>query len=182
MKIYTRTGDSGQTSLGDGRRVGKDSAQMEFQGTLDELSALLGMARAEALPAALDAVVRRVQADLFVLGVEVLGARAGRPNELGLADRHVEQLEIDIDQFDAQLPRLTTFILSGGTPAAAVLHLARTVCRRAERRLVALIGPDPSAPVPVSLAYLNRLSDLLFVLARSANQAAGVAETTWESS
>jgi len=179
MKIYTRAGDAGQTGLGDGRRVNKDAAEMEFCGTLDELNSLLGMARAEPLPEAIDAVLRRVQSELFVLGAEVTGAASACRETSALTDQDVRQLEADIDHFDAGLPRLDTFVLPGGSSSGAVLHLARAVCRRAERRLVSLLRPDAKTAAPTALAYLNRLSDLLFVLARSANAASGVEEPTW---
>ncbi len=179
MKIYTRTGDQGQTDLHSGRRVAKDALQMEVCGTLDELNSLLGVTRAETLPDAIDAVLHRVQSELFTLGAELSGADHKRRDASALSDENVLRLEADIDRFDADLRPLAAFILPGGTRAAAVLHLARAVSRRAERRLVSLLEKESEAVRPVALAYLNRLSDLLFVLARAANARAGADEQTW---
>ncbi|MBN1588063.1 MAG: cob(I)yrinic acid a,c-diamide adenosyltransferase [Pirellulales bacterium] len=173
MKIYTRTGDQGETGLADGRRVAKDAARMETCGTLDELNSLVGVARAERPSGPVDDVLRRIQQELFVLGTEVAGVDVERRKVDCLSDEHIQRLEADIDRFDAKLPRLETFILPGGSPTAAALHLARTVCRRAERRLVSQIRQESEAVQPTALAYLNRLSDLLFVLARTANAQPG---------
>jgi cob(I)alamin adenosyltransferase len=182
MNIYTRTGDDGQTDTGKGRRAAKDSAEMELVGTLDELNSLVGMARAERLPESLDAILGQVQSDLLVLGSEFIGAMPSRP-EAAITKEKVGRLEAHIDHLDAELPRLRGFILPGGSRAGATLHVARAVCRRAERRLVTLMSQTPAitqpAACPVALAYLNRLSDLLFVLARATNAGAGVAESTW---
>jgi cob(I)alamin adenosyltransferase len=170
MTIYSRTGDDGQTALSDGRRVTKDDARMEFTGTLDELNSRLGVARAAKPSTTLDAILNRLQTELFLLGAEAAGAPPGRqPAPRSLSQEHVRQLEADIDRLDADLPKLRAFILPGGSPAAAALHLARAVCRRTERRLVTLLRQEPRAVGPVGLAYLNRLSDLLFVLARTAD-------------
>jgi len=178
MKIYTRTGDTGQTDLAGGRRVAKDAAEMEFIGTLDELNSLLGMGRAERLPEPLDAVLHRIQAELFVLGAEAIGT-GPRQESSTLTDQDVRRLETDGDRLDAGLPPLATFVLPGGSTAGAVLHLARSVCRRAERRLVTLLGQRADAVCPAGLAYLNRLSDLLFVLARAANTHSGIEEAAY---
>ncbi|NLE36836.1 MAG: cob(I)yrinic acid a,c-diamide adenosyltransferase, partial [Pirellulaceae bacterium] len=170
--------------LPDGRRVAKDCPRMELSGTLDELNSLLGMARAY-LPKqgddAIDGVLGRVQSELFRLGAEVAGVKADRAANGFLADDDVARLEQDIDRFEAGLPRLTSFVLPGGSPAAGALHLARAVCRRAERRLIGLLRVEPDAVRPIVLAYLNRLSDSLFVLSRAANAQAGVGETDWRS-
>jgi cob(I)alamin adenosyltransferase len=137
------------------------------------------MVRAERLPEPLDAVLNQVQSDLFLLDAEFVGATHARREVSPLADKNVRQLEAHIDRFDAGLPRLRNFVLPGGARAGAFLHLARAVCRRAERRLVTLLCQDPATARPVALAYLNRLSDLLFVLARAANAESGIDEPTW---
>lgn len=179
MKIYTRTGDLGETGLLAGPRVGKDIARIETYGTVDELNAAIGVVRAEDLPASIDRLLDRVQHELFEVGAELAtpdpvsrGLRTiGRPQ--------IAALEAEIDSYEARLAPLKAFILPGGTRAAAALHLARTICRRAERRLVTLIreaGPEISLDL---LAYLNRLSDLLFVLARAANADAGRPDVPW---
>lgn len=184
MKIYTRAGDAGDTALYGGARVPKDALRVEAYGTLDELNAALGVAQA-ALPASheeLREVLSACQADLFELGAEL----ATPPDRLGdkLAQKlhradaaQVEGLEAIIDRYEAQLAPLHTFILPGGAPTAATLHLARTVTRRAERRVVALARDEPVNPEVIR--YLNRLSDLLFVLARTANRLSGVQDVPW---
>ncbi|HBO45988.1 MAG TPA: cob(I)yrinic acid a,c-diamide adenosyltransferase [Planctomycetaceae bacterium] len=183
MNIYTRTGDHGETGLSDGRRVAKDCPRMELSGVLDELNSLLGMARAflpkEGDDETIDGVLGRVQSELFLLGAEVAGFPAVDPSNGLLTDDNVTRLEQDIDRCEASLRRLTSFVVPGGSPAAAALHLARAVCRRAERRLVGLLRVEPDAVRPVGLAYLNRLSDLLFVVSRVANARTGVGETDW---
>jgi cob(I)alamin adenosyltransferase len=173
MKIYTRTGDSGETGLFRGGRVLKDAARIEAYGTVDELNATLGVVRADGLPEDLDAVLGRIQNELFVVGAELARPKPSPGTDPVVDHAGVTRLEQDIDRLEAGLEPLGQFILPGGTPAAAGLHLARTVCRRAERRVVALTrqsGEEVSAQV---LTYLNRLGDLLFVLARAANAAAG---------
>jgi cob(I)alamin adenosyltransferase len=180
MKIYTKTGDTGQTSLYGGQRVDKDDQRVEAYGTVDETNACLGLARAHGLPAAFDPVVERLQAELFVFGAELAcapGAEARLRLPL-LGDAHVAALEQDIDRHEAPLAPLKNFVLPAGTPAAAALHLARTVCRRAERLVVVAAKTSPLWPVLVQ--YLNRLSDLLFVLARAANHDAGVPDEPWQ--
>jgi len=185
MKIYTKTGDRGETGLFGGGRVPKDHVRVDAYGEVDELNSTLGLAVLElerAGEAELAAGLRRVQADLFTIGA-VLATPAledgGRESSYipALDPARVGELERWIDAADAELEPLRSFILPGGSPAAAVLHLARTVCRRAERRVVALareatIGEE-------HLVYLNRLSDLLFTLARLANRRAGVADVPW---
>jgi len=178
MKIYTRKGDSGKTGLLGGSRVAKDAVLVEAYGTVDELNAALGVVRAETLPEPLDRLVERLQHELFQLGAELASAdSSGRPVEM-IQPKHVEALEAEIDRQQKSLSELRQFILPGGTRAAAALHLARTVCRRAERRLVTAMEPEQTTPA--SLAYLNRLGDLLFVLARAANAAGGRADVPWQ--
>ncbi len=178
MKIYTRTGDTGVTSLFDGTRVGKDDARVDAYGEVDELNAWLGLARASGLDADLDAELVHLQRDLFALGAQLADPAdkiADRVVKASLGDDDVARLERLIDRLEADLAPLRRFILAGGTPAGAALHVARTVCRRAERRIVALQPPAD----PILLRYVNRLSDLLFVLARAVNRRGGAAETEW---
>ena len=178
MKIYTRTGDSGETSLFDGTRVMKSDARVDAYGEVDELNAWLGFARALALDSDLDAALDAIQRDLFAVGAQLADPAdriAARVTKATVGDADVARLEQLIDRLEAELSPLRRFILAGGTQAGAVLHLARTVCRRAERRIVAL---DPPAD-PVLIRYVNRLADLLFVLARAANHRAQVKEAEW---
>lgn len=178
MKLYTRTGDAGETSLFDGTRVRKDDGRVDAYGEVDELNAWLGLARASRLDDDLDAELVRLQRDLFALGARLADPAdkiADRVTKTALGDDEVARLEQVIDRLNADLPPLRRFILAGGSPAGAALHVARTVCRRAERRIVALQPPID----PVLVRYVNRLSDLLFVLARAVNHRAGVAETEW---
>ena len=168
MKIYTRTGDHGQTSLFGGTRVAKHDARIEAYGTVDELNSFLGAVTGiEELPA--------IQSDLFEIGAHL--ASPGTSRFPGVDAARIEALEQAIDAMERELTPLTTFILPGGSPAAAQLHIARTVCRRAERRVVAL--EDDSPATQSTIAYLNRLSDYLFVAARFANHLAGVADVPW---
>jgi cob(I)alamin adenosyltransferase len=178
VKLYTRTGDAGETSYFDGTRVRKDDARLDAYGEIDELNAWIGLVRASRLDGDLDEALARIQRDLFALGAQLAdpGEKlAARVTKAVIADADVERLESLIDALDAQVPPLRRFILSGGTPAGAALHVARTVCRRAERRMVALPPPVDA----VLLRYVNRLSDLLFVAARVVNQRAGAAEEEW---
>ncbi len=186
MKIYTRTGDDGTTGLLGARRVGKDDVRVEAYGTVDELNACLGVAsaagRAGGGPAASDPALlpelERIQARLFQVGAELAATDEAVLQKLSrVADDDVTALEHLIDRLEEGLPPLTQFILPGGTPLAAELHHARTVCRRAERRVVTL--SRHAAIEPRLVRYLNRLADLLFVMARAANARAGVRETTW---
>lgn len=179
MKIYTRTGDDGQTGLFGGPRVPKDAPRIEAYGTVDELNAALGVARCAALPEAIDAVVARVQNELFDLGAELATPDPESRGLRTIGPQHASSLEAAIDEFTAGLPALREFILPGGVPAAAALHQARTVCRRAERRLVSLAASADDAVSRDLIVYLNRLSDLLFVLARAANHAAGREDVVW---
>lgn len=180
MTIYTRTGDSGETGLSGGRRVGKDLPRLEACGTVDELNSLLGLARAEPLPEDVERVLGRLQTDLFEVGAELAKPDADARANRTIGPKHVRTVEADIDRIEATLAPLEHFILPAGTRAAATLHVARAICRRAERRLVAAIRQSDEEISPVLVAYLNRLGDLLFVLARSVNAQAGRAEIVWQ--
>ncbi len=182
MKIYTRTGDKGKTSLFSGRRVLKNHYRVEAYGTLDELNSILG-ATVSFLPAELESIrktIGGIQADLFQAGA-ILASAGKDKGKFG--NKAAVKLEAAIDTLEAKLQPLQTFILPGGHQAAAWAHLARTVCRRAERRIVSLISREPGADQDSNLAnilaYVNRLSDYLFVLARYCNQICGVPEATW---
>jgi cob(I)alamin adenosyltransferase len=178
VKIYTRTGDTGETSLFDGTRTRKDDARVDAYGEVDELNAWLGLARASPIDAALDEELIAIQRDLFALGAQLADPAdklAPRVTKAVIGDDHVVRLEQLIDRLEEQLPPLRRFILAGGTASGAALHVARTVCRRAERRMVGLTPPID----PVLVRYVNRLSDLLFVLARVVNYRGGVPETEW---
>jgi cob(I)alamin adenosyltransferase len=178
VKIYTRTGDAGETSLFDGSRVSKADRRVDAYGDVDELNAWLGLVRANRLDADLDQPLVRIQQDLFALGAQLADPRdriAERVRKASLGDADVERLEQLIDRLESEVPPLRRFILAGGSPAGAALHVARTVCRRAERRMVALT-PTPEA---VLVKYVNRLSDLLFVMARVVNHRAGTPEIEW---
>lgn len=178
MKIYTRTGDDGETSLFAGGRVRKSHLRVETYGTVDELNSWLGAVRAGGLPPQADTWLERVQNELFTLGADLATPMDSSPAWLVRMEGGPSvALEANIDQMDAELEPLRAFILPGGTPAAASLHIARTVCRRAERACVALAEHEPINPVAVQ--YLNRLSDFLFTLARWVNLKAGESETKW---
>ena len=177
MRIYTKTGDSGETGMLGGRRVGKDDPRIAAVGTIDELNATLGVARAAHLPSELDSALGRVQRELFHLGAWLSAAPGDSAATTCIGDDHVADLEKEIDRLDERLPPLTAFILPGGSVAGAHVHLARCVCRRAERCVVAAFGADGVGATGVK--YLNRLSDLLFVGARAVNQADDVPETEW---
>lgn len=178
MKIYTRTGDDGQTGLFAGPRVMKSDPRIEAYGTVDELNALLGATRAETISTDLDAVLARIQHELFVLGAELATPQPEQLRMPLISPTHVAWLEETIDRFEARLQPLRQFILPGGTRAAAALHVARTACRRAERLVVSLQVGGVRVSESI-LKYLNRLSDLLFVLARSANASAGQPDVPW---
>lgn len=180
MKIYTRTGDTGTTALFGGGRVAKAHPLIEAYGTVDEANAALGMARLHtALPPLqpLDEVLARLQRELFVVGADLATPLDARPTVPRVRAAHIEGLEALIDRFEEALPPLKHFVLPGGSPAAAALHVARTVVRRAERRLVE--AGEAVTTNAHALTYLNRLSDLLFVLARWANHAGGIADVPW---
>ena len=187
MKIYTKGGDAGQTSLFDGARVSKAHLRVVSYGDLDELNACVGVARThlgDERLADVDAVLNRVQQDLFALGAVLADPRrdAGAPakhwaSQVAFDDGRAAALEPVIDEWDAELPALSNFGLPGGRPQAAALHVARAVARRAEREVVRLV--EGGAGHPVAITYLNRLSDMLFVAARIANHRLGAAEITW---
>jgi len=176
-RIYTRLGDAGDTHLGDMSRVRKTSPRVEAYGDVDELNSVLGLARLEELPQGYDAWLARIQNDLFDLGADLCVPQDGAGGEpLRVTAEQVARLEGWCDLVNDALEDLKSFVLPGGTRAAAVLHLGRTVCRRAERRVVELA--DAETVNPLALQYLNRLSDLLFILARGAN-AAGGGDVLW---
>jgi cob(I)alamin adenosyltransferase len=175
-KIYTRGGDAGETSLGDGSRVSKLDARIAAFGTVDELNAVVGQVLAGDCPDEIRRVLLRVQNELFDLGAD-LSVPMEHEARLRVTQEQVDHLEDDCDRFNAELPELKSFVLPGGSETAAMLHLARTVCRRAERETLVAAGAD--AVNPRALVYLNRLSDLLFILARAANAADGHEEPLW---
>ena len=181
FKIYTKTGDDGQTGLFGGGRIGKDSARVSAYGDVDELNAFVGVARAAEVMPRIDEVLATIQRDLFAIGALLATPHPEKVREqlekARLTDQRIAQLEQAIDDCEAELEPLKAFIMPGGTPKAAALHVARTVCRRAERAIIRLQHTDT---VPqVVIIYLNRLSDLLFMLARVANRRAGAGEVTW---
>jgi cob(I)alamin adenosyltransferase len=179
LKIYTKTGDNGETGLFGGPRVPKDDIRIEAYGTVDELNAFLGAARIEPLPAEVDAVLVRVQNCLFTIGAELATPNPVRQATSPIGDPAIEELERAIDQMEQSLPPLKEFILPGGGPAAAALHIARSVCRRAERRVVTLWRSPGATVSEAAVRYLNRLSDYLFVAARYCNHTAGLADVPW---
>jgi cob(I)alamin adenosyltransferase len=177
MKIYTRTGDGGATTLFDGTRIAKSDPRVEAYGEVDEANAMVGQVRATGVDKDIDGMLAQVQRDLLALGSRLADPAeriADRVTKIALGPADVARLEGWIDACETELPPLQRFIVPGGTPAAAGLHLARTVCRRAERRMVALGILEVEF-----IAYMNRLSDLLFVLARVVNRRAGTAESEW---
>lgn len=179
MKIYTKTGDKGDTSLFGGQRVPKDALRIEAYGTVDELNSVLGIVRADNGDEAIDAMLSRIQVELFELGADLATPRSASPKQIKRVEpKSSHHLEKSIDQLELQLKPLKAFILPGGSPVAAKLHLARTVCRRAERTVVRLSRNEDIGDAVI--VYLNRLSDLLFVLARYANYVANVPETKWK--
>jgi len=180
-RIYTRTGDDGTTALGNGRRVPKTAARIEAYGTVDELSAQIGAVLACGPSGELVEPLRQIQNDLFHCGAELCMPEADKAVGTGprIEACHVHALETLIERLSANLPPLENFVLPGGAPAAARLHVARTVCRRAEREVLRLREREPVGDDLVR--YLNRLSDVLFVMARFENRARGVDETTWNS-
>jgi cob(I)alamin adenosyltransferase len=180
VKIYTRTGDEGMTGLLGNRRLQKDDVRIETYGTVDELNALLGLARAHGLDRAADELVAQLQNELFVVGSALADVSPTGRFHNAITSEHVARLEAAIDALETELEPLTQFILPGGSLAAAHIHLARTVCRRAERLTVKLWQKPGEYVSKTLIAYLNRLSDLLFVLARTVNRRAGVSETPWK--
>lgn len=180
MKIYTKTGDAGETSLFDGSRVPKDDLRVTAYGEVDELNAAVGLAQAHVTHPDVLPLLTEVERDLFALGGQLANPTFLSPKKVAkseLAEDRVQRLEEAIDALEGDLPRLTRFILPGGSVGGAVLHLARAVCRRAERAVVALHSQE--AVNPVILQYLNRLSDYLFVAARAENRRAGAVEVEW---
>jgi cob(I)alamin adenosyltransferase len=176
MKIYTRTGDSGDTGLFGGKRISKSSARIAAIGAADEANAALGLARSLGLPEELSLLTETLQERLFDLGADLSMPQAAEPR---MTAQRVAELESLIDRYEAGLEPLRNFILPGGSPGAAALHVARGACRRAEREIAALHAEEPLRQ-PL-LAFINRLSDLLFILARAANRCEGVADTIWKS-
>ena len=172
-KIYTRTGDAGTTGLGNGDRVSKNALRIHCLGEIDELNAIIGLMQTESLPADIHAVLTDIQHDLFDLGGEIC-----IPGTVMVTDKQVRFLEQTLDHFNETLSPLQDFLLPGGTRAAAQAHHARTVCRRAERNLIALAEQEAVHDAPRQ--YLNRLSDLLFVLGRTLNQVAGQPDILWQ--
>lgn len=179
MSIYTRTGDAGDTGLFGGGRVGKDDPRVDAYGELDELNATIGLARAAGLEPRLEQLAASLQDQLFTVGA-VLATPADSKASAHIPKvqpQWAEAMERAIDAMDVELPKMTHFILPGGTPGAAALHVARTVCRRAERRVVPLVRAGKIETAVV--VYLNRLSDLLFTMARAANHRAGIEDVKW---
>lgn len=178
MKIYTKKGDQGYTSLFGGANVEKNSLRIHAYGTVDELNSIIGMVLTHSLSDKGKKMLNEIQSQLFVLGADLatLHSKEAKIERIGSGD--IQKLENWIDDLEEDLPALTSFILPGGSPAGATLHMARTVCRRAERNTVALKQNDPISAETV--IYLNRLSDLLFVLARFENRQAGEPETPWQ--
>ncbi len=172
-KIYTRTGDTGTTGLGDGSRVPKDSARIEAIGTVDELNSALGVLLSEGVSADIEDLLTQIQHELFDLGGEL-----SIPGHVAISEQHVTRLESSLDAFNADLPPLKEFILPGGSRAAALAHVARTICRRAQRSVVALGQTEQLPEIPQH--YLNRLSDLLFVLCRVLNRHADQDDVYWQ--
>ena len=183
MKISTRPGDEGTTGLFGGGRVPKTDPRIAAYGTVDEMNAFIGLARSflgdHPEAQRLDDVLGALQNDLFVLGADLATPTGARARTMRITEQHVVDLERSIDELEADLPQLKQFILPGGTPAASVLHVARTVCRRAERLVLA--AADTADVSPGTAVYLNRLSDYLFVLGRWTNYSAGEAERPWNS-
>ncbi len=185
-RIYTRTGDAGETALGTGERVSKASARIEAYGTVDETNATIGLARLYTVAGPLlplDAMLAKIQNELFDLGADLcVPDRGTKPDyePLRVTPEQASRLERDIDILNAELAPLRSFVLPGGHPAAAFLHQARTVCRRAERLIVALAAHDGEPVSKPAIAYVNRLSDFLFVAGRWANHAMGAGDVLWQ--
>jgi cob(I)alamin adenosyltransferase len=178
MKLYTKTGDDGTTGLFGGGRIAKASTRVDAYGTVDETNAAIGVARASGLDATTDGVLAQVQTDMFALGAE-LACVPGRESKLSmnlLGEAEIARLERAIDEADEACPPLKSFVLPGGSPQAAALHMARTICRRAERQVLAIDDVTPRREI---IVYLNRLSDLLFAFARRANVVAKVEDVPW---
>ncbi len=180
MKIYTRTGDTGETGLFGGARVAKTDPRVEAYGTVDEANAAIGVARAAGVSVSADELLQTVQNELFAVGAE-LACAPGKESKQRLervSDAATERLERAMDELEATLPPLKVFVLPGGSPGAAALHLARTIARRAERSVLTVSAESPLRPELIR--YLNRLSDLLFVMARAENQRSGTPDVPWK--
>jgi cob(I)alamin adenosyltransferase len=179
MKIYTKTGDAGTTGLFGGARVSKASERVASYGEIDELNSVIGLARAHGLESRKNNWLARIQSELFDLGAELstVQEKQGSVAQFLLVEDDIGKLEAAIDELETELTPLKSFVLPGGSASASALHLARTVCRRAERSLVALAASEPVRPEV--LRYVNRLSDLLFVMARSANRDEGLPDVPW---
>ena len=183
MKIYTRTGDNGSTGLFGGPRVAKDDRRIEAYGTVDELNAAIGIVRAVGVPAQVDSQLDTIQHELFSIGAELATPNPDKHNTRFIGANHVQRLEKWIDEHEATLPALKNFILPMGGSATTQSHLARSICRRAERRVVTLARDLEEGDSSISddlIIYLNRLSDLIFVIARVINQAGGDHEFEWQ--
>ena len=179
LKIYTKSGDEGLTGLLGPQRVFKDNARIGAYGTVDELNAVVGVVRAEGVDPDLDERLNEVQEDLFVLGSALADPNPDGPFFHAITLNHIVKLERVIDKMEAELEPLKNFILPGGSKASSQLHLARTICRRAERDVVSLMHVEHEPVDPITVVYLNRLSDYLFVFARFVNLRAGVADALW---
>jgi cob(I)alamin adenosyltransferase len=180
MKIYTKTGDKGETSLFGGKRVPKDDLRIEACGAVDELNSVIGIIRSAKVSKSLDTILQRIQKELFILGSDLatpISSSRKSAQVSRITEGHVAAAEAIIDQIQPNLPTLRRFVLPGGSQVSSYLHYARAVCRRVERRVVRLARTENVNPLAIS--YLNRLSDLLFTLARFANQEAGVREVLW---
>jgi cob(I)alamin adenosyltransferase len=177
-RIYTKTGDEGETGLFGGRRVSKDDVRVEAYGAVDELNSALGLVLSSAPPAEMTPLLNDLQGLLFELGAELSTPPEKPKSSGGLTPDDVSRLEARIDDFEAKMPELKTFVLPSGTPAAAALHFARGICRKAERAIVTLRRDQPKTTI-LSVTFMNRLGDLLFVLARFANHAAGIGDIPW---
>jgi len=178
MKIYTKTGDDGETGLFGGPRVRKDHPRIAAYGEVDELNASLAVVRAGQVPREIDQVIERIQHELFAVGAELATPDPVAHGTRWISAKHTSRLEADIDQWESTLAPLRNFVLPGGSPASASIHLARCICRRAERHIVALAAAEPISNEIV--IYVNRLSDLLFVMARVVNQRLGVPDVPWQ--
>ena len=179
MKIYTRTGDNGSTGLFGGPRVSKDDSRIEAYGTVDELNAAIGVARVSGVGPLVDQHLTQVQHELFAIGAELATPDPERHGTRVIGDKHIRRLERWIDAHEESLPPLRSFVLPAGSPGACSLHLARAICRRAERRVIRLCRESGANVTEEVAVYLNRLSDLLFVLSRVANQESGTEEVAW---
>jgi cob(I)alamin adenosyltransferase len=182
MKIYTRSGDKGETDLPGGGRVWKNSPRLAACGTLDELNAVLGLVRSENLPEDLDRLVEGLQNELLSAGSQLATVASAKTSCPTIEEKQIQALETAIDRYEARLPPIKGFILPGGVRSAALFHVARTICRRAERELVTASQVEKHLVSSRILAYINRLSDLLYVLARFSNAQANIIDRSWEKS